>query len=158
MTNVRVNSAGYLSGNQVCVPVTMAGTKVVRLIAEGQCGVDTCVFNVTTVFNSAPVVTARDTTLSLCTLTEVCIPFTATDVNNNLKSVVASLGTVKGNFICFTPTSFGAYNITITATDSCDLTAQTTVKVTVNLGPTASIVCLRATSLPRCASLIRCIS
>ncbi len=140
-TNVRVSTGGYINGNQICVPITLAGTKTVRLIAEGQCGADTCQFTVTSTFNASPNVTARDTSLTICTLTQICVPFVATDPNNNIQSITTNLGTVVGNTVCFTPTSFGIHNMTITATDSCGMAFQKQVRITVNLGPSAVIVC-----------------
>ncbi|MBK7140960.1 MAG: T9SS type A sorting domain-containing protein [bacterium] len=140
-TNVRVSTGGFINGNQICVPITLAGTKTVRLIAEGQCGVDTCLFTVTSTFNSSPNVTARDSALTICTLTEICIPFVATDPNNNIQTITSSLGQVVGSSVCFTPPSFGVHTITITATDSCGMAYQKQVRVTVNLGPSAVIVC-----------------
>jgi hypothetical protein len=141
VTNVRVSTGGYLNGSQICVPITLAGTKTVRIIAEGQCGVDTCQFTVTSTFNSAPTVSAKDTTLTICALSEICVPFTATDPNNNIQSITSTLGTVKGTSVCFTPTSFGVHNMTITVADSCGMVSQKLVKITVNQGASAVIVC-----------------
>ncbi len=141
VTNVRVGTGGYLNGNQICVPVTLAGTKTVRIIAEGQCGLDTCQFTVTSTFNSAPSVNAKDSTLTVCTLSQICVPFTATDPNNNIQSITTSLGTVQGSTVCFTPASFGVHNLTITVTDSCGMASQKQVAITVNQGASAVIVC-----------------
>jgi hypothetical protein len=140
-TNVRVSTGGFITGNQICVPITLAGTKTVRLIAEGQCGVDTCLFTVTSTFNAAPTVTARDSALTICSLPQICIPFTATDPNNNIQTITSSLGTVVGSTVCFTPATFGVHNITITATDSCGMAFQKQVRVTIQQGPSAVIVC-----------------
>ena len=141
ITSVRVVGEGHVTGQQICVPILTPGTKVITLIGSGQCGADTCSFTVTGVFNQPPVVSGRDSSLTICSLPEICLPFSATDANNNIKSITTSLGQVKGGTVCFTPPAFGIYNITITATDSCDATASRTVKLTVTEGAHADIQC-----------------
>ncbi|PWB74943.1 hypothetical protein C3F09_03140 [candidate division GN15 bacterium] len=141
ITTVRVTTEGFINGNQICVPVLAPGTKTITLVGSGSCGADTCSFTVTSTFNQPPAVTARDSALTICNLPEICLPFTVTDANNNIKSITTSLGQIKGNTVCYTPPAFGIYNFTITATDSCDATASRTIKLTVTQGASASIQC-----------------
>jgi hypothetical protein len=132
---VTVNSPAFITNHTVHVPVLQAGTQVITMIASGKCGADTCVFTVTAKFNSAPQVTVgKDTVLTVCTLPSICLKFTASDVDNNIDSVRTNLGTISEGGVCFTPTSFGVHNVTITAWDACRATASKTIKVTVNSG------------------------
>jgi hypothetical protein len=141
ITGVRTLAEGFISGNQVCVPILTPGAKTITLIGSGKCGADTCSFTVTSVFNQPPVVTARDSSLTVCTLPEICLPFTVADATNNVKSITSSLGQVKGNTVCYTPPAFGSYDITITATDSCNATSSRTIRLTVTEGAHADIQC-----------------
>ncbi|MBI5266936.1 MAG: T9SS type A sorting domain-containing protein [candidate division Zixibacteria bacterium] len=139
---VVVTAPAYVSGSQICVPVLTAGSKTITVIGLGKCGADTCTFTVNATFNSAPVVKAgKDTTLTECTFKQVCLPFTVTDLNNNVAHVTTSVGTISGNTVCFTPTGYGAVDIIITATDSCGAVGQDTVRVTYNQGLSAKITC-----------------
>jgi hypothetical protein len=143
VTHVAVSAPGYVSGNQVCVPVLQAGLQNITVIATGKCGADTCSFTVTSTFNSAPIVTAgKDSTLTECSFKPVCLPFSVTDVNGNIALVtVNSPATIVGNTICFSPTAYGVSEFIITATDSCGAQDKDTVKVTYNLGASAHIIC-----------------
>ncbi len=81
-----------------------------------------------------------DTTLFVCELGEICIPgFSCSDVDGNLESCEVSPGTLSGGSVCFTPTSAGAYTITLIATDTSgdSDTSQTVVTVELNTPPTA---------------------
>ncbi len=138
---VRTVAEGFISGNQVCVPILAPGTKTITLIGSGSCGADTCSFTVTSVFNQPPVVNARDSVLTICNLPEICLPFTVTDANNNVRTITTSLGQIKDGRVCYTPSAFGVYDITITATDSCDAATSRTVKLTVTEGAYAEIQC-----------------
>ena len=141
VTAVRTVAEGFISGNQVCVPILTPGVKTITLIGSGQCGADTCSFTVTSTFNQPPVVTARDSSLTLCSLPQICLPFAVTDANNNVRTITTSLGQIVGNTVCYTPPAFGSYDITITATDSCNATSSRTIKLTVTEGAHASIQC-----------------
>ncbi len=143
VTNVTVSAPAYLTGNQVCLPILQAGLKNITVIATGKCGADTCSFTVNATFNSAPIVNAgKDTTLTECTLKQVCLPFSVTDANSNIAVVTVSTpATIVGNTICFTPPSYGVFDFIITASDSCGAQDKDTVRVTYNQGASANITC-----------------
>ncbi len=141
VTSVKVVGTAYISGDSVYLPVIVAGSRTVMLIATGQCGVDTCSFTFNATFNQPPTITAKDTTMTVCSLPEICIPFTAADPNNNIQTITTTVGTVRGSSVCFTPTVYGETDMTITVTDSCGVTASRLVKVTVNQGAKAKITC-----------------
>jgi len=99
------------------------------MMAYGECGVDTCMFTVTAQFNRPPVVDAGDdTTFTLCDLSEICVPFTASDSDNNITDITVDVNgssvVVNDGLACFTPEDFGTYEIIITAVDECDTTVD----------------------------------
>jgi len=141
--SVRVSPPAYIiNDSTVCVPLLEAGDSTMTMIADGPCGSDTCTFTVTARFNSPPDVDAgNDTTFTLCDLSEICIPFTATDIDTNIVNVTSSLGVVEDSQVCFTPQDFETYDIIIAAVDECGASDSDTVVVTVNPGGTVNIVC-----------------
>ncbi len=144
--SVTASPPAYIIGTQVCVPVLEAGDQTITMIAAGACGADTCTFTVTAQFNSPPVVDAGDdTTFTLCGLSEICIPFSASDVDTNIAQITSSLGYVDSNQICFTPPDFGTHLIVITAIDECGAADSDTVAVTVNPGGAVAIICPQGT-------------
>ncbi len=139
--SVTATAPAYVSNGQVYVPVLTGGTYGVMLIATGQCGSDTCMFTLQARLNSKPTVVGRDSTLTVCQLDSICIPFTATDVDTNLASVTANIGIVNGNKVCFKPAAFGLTSIILTATDQCGAQSADTLRIRVNAGGIASIIC-----------------
>ncbi len=140
--SVTVTDPAFLSGMEVCVPLMEAGDYMITMIAFGECGTDTCDFTVTAQFNRPPVVDAgNDTTFTLCDLSEICVPFTASDPDTNIVGITSSLGVVDGNQVCFTPEDFETYEIIITVVDECGATAVDTVLVTLSQSDAAYIWC-----------------
>jgi hypothetical protein len=141
--NVSVSAPAYISQGQVCVPVLQPGTQTIRLTAGNQCGTVECSFTVTATFNSTPVVSAGiDKNLVECDLHETCLPISITDPNGNLTQRTTSHGSLKGDtLLCFTPTSFGAHQIIVTAVDACGASDADTVLVNYTEGKHASIQC-----------------
>lgn len=141
---VTVTPPAFLSGLEVCVPLLESGAYVITMTAEGQCGTDTCVFTVTAHFNSPPVVDAGDdTTFTLCELSEICVPFTVSDTDNNIVDTIVyvngSPGLVNDGLTCFTPQDFGTYQVVIITVDECLASDSDTVVVTVEAGDSAFI-------------------
>ena len=136
---VSVSEPAYLADGMVYLPVHETGTYNVTMIATGECGADTCSFEVNARINSRPVVNVADTSLIVCELETVCVDFTATDIDNNIMNFVASEGTIDGNTLCYLPTDTGSHDIIIYATDSCGTIGQDTLTITVNYGPSAVI-------------------
>ncbi len=138
-------TGGIDNGNEVCFTPDTSGTYYVVINALDSCGAltaDTTVVNVD--LNSAPVVIgAADTTITGCGGGTVCLPFSVSDVDSNIVSVVAGGGAsifYVNDEVCFDPDSAGTYYITLTATDSCGLVGVDTTIVTVieNAPPTVA--------------------
>ena len=110
--------------NRICFTPAIAGTYpiIVRVTdACGEFGADT--LNVTVTFNRPPVVDAgADGSSNLCSPTEICLPITVTDLDNNVDSVklIAGAGLiVSGQHICFVPDTSGVYRFIVRIVDRC---------------------------------------
>ena len=139
--SLSVNAPAFIDGDFVCLPVSNSGTYNLTIIGVGECGADTCEFDITVEVNSAPVlVSAADTTYDDCIISEICIPFTVTDADNNIDSIVGPDGLLTGNEYCFTPPVPGLYNLVFTAYDSCGAIGSdtTAIRITISL---ANITC-----------------
>lgn len=139
-----ISPTGTLSGSQICYTPTGAGTTQFIIRATDSCGLtDYDTVNVTVTLNSAPVATNGPTTTKfLCSATQQCYQFTATDPNGGpltwtLLSGPGSI-TSAGQY-CFTPTSSGTYNASVIVADSCGAkdTATIAYNITINSRPTA---------------------
>ncbi len=106
-----------------------------EIIATTECGADTCHFCVPVTFDAPPVVDIADTSVYLCDLEEICIPFTYDDSDNNVASisVIPETYVIADNNICFIPTGEGQYEITVTVTDDCGNESSSSSIVTVGL-------------------------
>jgi hypothetical protein len=100
--------------DDVCFSVTESGLYDVIVTVTDGCGhvvADTGKVSVT--INSAPVANAgQDQTYFMCSLSQICLPVSFTDVDNNLTIAekVSGPGTLNDGIICFTPTSAGSYS------------------------------------------------
>jgi hypothetical protein len=142
VNTVSVSPPAYVVGQQVYVPVLQPGQQTITMIASGDCGADTCSFTVNAQFNSPPALDAgNDTTLTICDFTEVCLPFTASDPDNNIVDISSSIGTVQDGKVCFTPDALTTYQVIITTTDACNEVAVDTVNVTIKSGGVVAIIC-----------------
>ncbi|MEW6049988.1 MAG: T9SS type A sorting domain-containing protein [Candidatus Zixiibacteriota bacterium] len=140
--SVKVVSGGYLNGQQVCVPIFTSGSYSVTLATATGCAEDTCSFTVTAVLNRPPQVAAgRDTSMTVCTLPEICQPITRLDPDNNIRSITSNIGTVQGSQVCFTPAAYGLTTLIVTVEDSCGAQAVDTVRYTFAQGASATISC-----------------
>ena len=150
-------TGGTLNGNTVCF-TPVVGLNTITLTATDACGQQvTCQTKVTVTLNSPPVVGCHsDTSMFVCSLSQICLDdFTATDPNNNLKTVTVTGGILTGNTVCFTPVA-GVNTIRVIAEDSCGAkdTCETKVTVTLNQPPTLTFNAARDTSL--CSSVQLC--
>jgi len=115
-----ITPPAFISGNMIGLPVLASGIRNLTLIGSGQCGADTCSFFIDARLNTKPtVVSAPDTVLAGCILQQFCVPFTVSDPDNNVVSVVGPDGPITGNQYCFTPLGAGEYRIIIRAIDAC---------------------------------------
>ncbi len=92
--------------------------------------------------NTAPVCDIpEDTTITQCTPTEVCLPVSATDAENNLVGCELTDGPgqlANGNW-CYTPQGDESVIVTITCTDECDEFCEETFTVTFEMNSSPSI-------------------
>ncbi len=131
---------------QLCIPVDTAGVYLVGVTATDTCGAtDYDEIFVTVKINSAPVITSTipDSTLMSCSGAEVCFPVDITDIDNNLLTVISSLGAYssENGQICFTPDTTGIYCVVITATDDCGLVTVDTACIAVEVGGFVQFEC-----------------
>jgi len=141
---VTVSAPAYLSGGQVCVPVSQAGTQTITMTVANHCGQQQCSFDVTTTFNAAPVVSlGPDVSLTKCVLEEICVPLSVTDADGNVVLVTSDVGEVRdaNSTVCFRPTDYGQTRILVTALDECGASDVDTVLVNYTEGSHASILC-----------------
>ncbi|MCH8026484.1 MAG: T9SS type A sorting domain-containing protein [candidate division Zixibacteria bacterium] len=139
--SLSVTAPAFISGDLVCLPVSEAGTYNLTIIGIGACGADTCDFSIRVEANSPPVlVSAPDTTYDVCEIPEICVPFTVTDADNNIDSVVGPDGILTGNEYCFTPPAQGLYNLIFTAYDSCGAIGSDTTAIRISIS-VANITC-----------------
>lgn len=101
-------------------------------------------FSVTVRTNSAPIVRLpRDTTLTQCTLSQICVPVGYSDADNNITSVETSGGIFDGQrrTLCFTPDGPGTYTLSATVTDACGKvsTDQMVVTIVTNEPPAITV-------------------
>ncbi len=143
-TTQLVSGPGSYNGSEICFTPAGAGTFEFVLEATDACGAtDRDTVEVTVTINSAPLLTAQnDTTLQLCGPQEICVSYTASDLDHNAaESMQSGYGTLdtSANEACFTPTGPGTYQFVFQAVDDCGERAADTVVVTVEYGEMASI-------------------
>ncbi|UCD17484.1 MAG: hypothetical protein JSV44_00830, partial [Candidatus Zixiibacteriota bacterium] len=83
-----------------------------------------------------------DTTIFLCTLSEVCISgFACIDPDDDLVSCSVSQGTLSGDQVCFTPAAPGPNTIRLIALDADGFadTCETVVTIVLNTAPVCSL-------------------
>lgn len=139
---------GTYNGSQICFTPVISGNYVFTLRAIDDCGaqmVDTVTIVVEV--NEAPVVTLpADTAYFLCSSTQICLPYSASDPNGPgglTEELVTGVGTIDtaANQVCFTPTVSGSYEFIVSVTDSCGVLSADTVTVDVTFGGSAVIIC-----------------
>ncbi len=114
------------------------------VVAENDCGADTCTFSMMVTFDSPPQVTFADTTFHLCEIQEVCVPYDYSDPDDNVVSVritpLKAIYKMVGGKVCFTPPAAGRYDLMMTVTDACGLSAVDTATVEIILNENPSVV------------------
>ncbi|HPM36730.1 MAG TPA: T9SS type A sorting domain-containing protein [candidate division Zixibacteria bacterium] len=149
LTWSRLSGSGTVSSSGLwCFTATAGSHSVVAVVAD-PCGAKDTVslaYNVT--INSAPVmVVGNDTTIFQCAATALCLPYTATDANNNI-TLIEILAGAPGAVLdqpnsrfCFTPSGAGSYQFILRVTDACGQTDRDTITVTigVNSPPVVSL-------------------
>lgn len=144
-SSVTVSPIGVYENGSICFNADTAGLYEIKVIADSECGADTCSFRVRVELNQGPSVDAGpDTTYFQCNFSQICRTIAATDPNNNIQSITVS---APGSYnaqtgqICFTPAAAGEYFLIVTVTDICGLADKDTVCITVTTGAVANIEC-----------------
>ncbi len=126
-----------LAAGQFCFTPGVSGNYRFAVTATDSCGLTaTDSITVAVTLNDAPIVSlADDTTLFLCSPTELCFPATCADPNANLATceLLAGAGVLANDQICFTADTAGVYTIIVQATDSCGASDTDTLVITVEL-------------------------
>jgi len=102
---------------QLCVSIAESGWHEFELIAETECGADTCLVQLDMTVLSRPVIDCppQSPSLFLPEPGEVCIDLAI----DNADSVEVSYGFWANGQICFQADSSGFYTLTVTATNDC---------------------------------------
>ncbi len=150
--SIIISSPAYISNNQIVLPIAAAGSYKIDIAASGPCGTDTCSFTVNARFNTAPTITSIDTTLTVCVIDSICLPFEVLDTDSNLAIVTTSLGIVNGNTVCVLPIAYGQTSVVLTATDDCGVTDTYVANINLIQSGTASIICPQDQFVNLCGS------
>ncbi|MFZ5980901.1 MAG: Ig-like domain-containing protein [Candidatus Zixiibacteriota bacterium] len=141
-----ISGPGVLSGGNWCYTPSGNQTVTVKMRCVDACGA-TCESQFTVVFeiNEPPTIAfGNDTSIFLCTSSEVCLPYSVYDPNDpRLTTVTLQYGPgtldEDNSRVCFTPTADGEYTFIVRIEDECGETDSDTIKVyiTTNTAPTA---------------------
>jgi hypothetical protein len=134
---------GSYNGSQICFTPTGSGTYTFVLKATDLCGdfdLDTAV--ITVQMKNPPVALVRDTTVKQCNPTQICLPASCSDPDNDLSTcqLISGPGVYNGTAICFTPTASGTYQFILKATDACGATDLDTGVAVVTLNRRPDVV------------------
>jgi hypothetical protein len=138
-----LSGPGTYNGSQISFTPTGTGIYTFILRATDLCGetdLDTAVINVTV--GRPPVASIRDTSATLCTAQQICLPASCSDPDNDLVScaLVSGPGVYNGSAICFTPTVSGNYVFVLKATDACGLVAYDTSTAIIRINRRPDVV------------------
>ncbi|KAA3633770.1 MAG: hypothetical protein DWP97_08435, partial [Calditrichaeota bacterium] len=130
-------SFGTYSAGELCFNADTSGTYDITIIADSDCGADTCVvtFNVN-IGTAASVSCPAPQSLFLCEADSICVPVSAN--GSGLSVSVSPIGTYQSGNVCFPADTSGLYQITVIANSSCGAdTCTFEVDVTINTAPIA---------------------
>ncbi len=130
-------SFGTYSGGQLCFQADTSGVYEITVIADEDCGGDTCTitFNVE-IGQAASINCPAPQTFDLCEADTVCVPV---GINGSDLSIsVLPFGTYSAGTVCFPADTSGHYEITVVANTSCGAdTCTIEADVTINSAPVA---------------------
>jgi hypothetical protein len=136
---------------QLCFVPEGEGDFILEVTASGICGSSVDSVTVTVDLNEPVVISEMsDTSVYLCYPTEICLPVTISDPDDNIVSIEVSHGTYADGQVCFIPYNGGTYEIIVTATDSCGFTATSSATVTVETDQGVSLTCPNDTTIFAC--------
>ncbi len=128
---------GTLSGNTICF-TPVEGSNTIKLVAENECGADTCSVTITIDLNSPPVASCpASRTDTVCFLDDpICISgFSVSDDDGNLESCTLNGQSFNPSSpYCFIPIE-GANNFTLVCVDSCGASSSCSFTINVVVDP-----------------------
>lgn len=135
-----------LSGNGTVTPAGLwcfnanaTGSKTVTVAVTDSCGAaDTVSMTYNVSINTAPTLAlGNDTSFFRCNLSNICLPYTLSDPDDNLDVVelLFGNGTLQpdDDLLCFTPAAPGTYQFIVRVADDCGAQDIDTLNVTINL-------------------------
>ena len=137
---------------QLCFTPDTSGIYTLTVEGTDSCGFYASASKVITIdYKSTPTITNfNDSLIYLCTPTNVCLPVTISDIDNDIASITVSRGTYSDGEICFVPYDKGSYSIVLTVTDSCGNVAVDTANIEVTTDQNVSIIVPNDTSFFTC--------
>ncbi len=104
-------------GSVFCYPVEESGSYTFTIIAQNECGADTCEITANVTINEPPVIECPPETFEtmICEPQQICIDLPITDA----ESVMTSGGFWEADQFCFFADTTGTYEYTITASNGC---------------------------------------
>lgn len=158
-----ISGPGSYDGTDICFTPTASGSYTFILKATDACNQsdqDTVVIDIT--MNSDPICSVPgDTTIVQCTPTQVCLPYSASDIDNNLASVPCHLVSCPGSLVggnwCYTPSGDEAVVVTIKCEDTCGAFCQSSFTVTFDINDDPEITLGADTSVFICSSEEVCV-
>ncbi len=138
-----LTAVGTYNGTSICFTPDTSGVYTFILEATDDCGLtnqDTVLVDVT--LNTAPVCNIpADTVISQCNLTEVLLPLSGSDIDNNLDycQIVSGPGTLNNGYWVYTPTASQVVTVTVECVDSCGAVCQSTFTVEFKINQAPSI-------------------
>jgi VWFA-related protein len=154
---VSVSPIGSYGAGQVCFTADTSGHYVLTVIAETDCGSDTCQLVTDVTINANPVAVNPTSPVDtfICNETQVCYQFAASDVNggNLTWTKLSGDGAVSstGQW-CFTAGAAGNYTVSAKVSDSCGAADTVSLAYNVNSNDPPSISFGNDTTMFLCSS------
>lgn len=146
--------------SRICFSPTTTGTFTFIASVGDSCGADLDTSVVTITPSTPPVCNLPgNTAFFLCGSQQICLPASATADDVPVNCVVTSgVGSVVNGNWCYTPTTPGVFNVTITCTDACGATCSGSFQVVVLFNGPPNLTFGPDTSLFQCAPTLICLS
>jgi len=143
-TNLDIAPIGSIVDGQFCFDVDSSGHYAFKIIADNDCGADTCTFAVDIAFNGAPEITDIDTSFFACEPGQMLLFVKALDneqdaINYELISGGGAIDSETG-IVSFDADTVGTYCFTVTASDLCGSdTAEICMVIDFNTSPIVTL-------------------
>ncbi len=144
VTVTGINTWYDAENGTICFWSQCSNQNRITVTATTPCNEYSCEFTVTVDCNSEPIVSLpRDTSLSLCEPTTICVPMALRDDDGNIDSISVTGGTYNPatRRVCVEISEPGTYEIFATVIDSCGAqdTDRMVITAVVNEGPTVTV-------------------